>query len=171
MLEELTSITDDTLRTVATQLVECNGKKYLKEDEVAELKKAVLSVTLENVRVADKISTYYDVLNKVEQHLRKNEEMVTQQEEVLHFKALVESNMVRGKKDAALMKMEKYKAVLNSLKDLNTDEDAEIQVEVSTNDTHRFKCPLSTLDFVEPMRNSNCNHVYSKEHILQHIKV
>ncbi len=171
MLEELTSTTDDTLRSVATRLVECNGKKYLKEDEAAELKEAVLSVALENVRVADKISTYYDALKKSEQHLRANEEMVTQQEEVLDFKALVKSNMVRGKKNAALMKMEKYKAALNSLNDLNTDEDAEIQVEISTNGTNRFKCPLSTLDLVEPMRNSNCNHVYSKEHILQHIKV
>ncbi len=171
MLKELTSTTDDALRAVVTRLVECNDKKYLKEDEVAELKEAVLSIALENVRVEDKMLTYYGALNKVEHQLRTNEEMVTLREEALHFSALVESNMVRGKKDAELMKMEKYKAVLNNFKDLNTDEDAEIQVEVNTNDTHRFKCPLSTLTFVEPMRNSHCKHVYSKEHILQHIKV
>ncbi len=167
----MTSNADDTLRTIAKQLVECNTKKYLKEDEVTELKEAVLGIALEHVRVEDKISTYYSALKKVEQDLRTNEEMVNQREEVLHFKELVESKMVRGKKDAALMKMEKYKAVLKNLKDLNNDEDGEIQVEVNTNDTHRFKCPLSTLTLVEPMRNSNCDHVYSKEHILQHIKV
>ncbi len=170
-MKELTSTTDDALRAVVARLVECNDKKYLNEDEVSELKQGILSMALENIRVEDKMTAHYGALNKVEQQLRTSEEMVTMREEALDFSELVESNTPRCKKDAQLKKMEKYKAVLNSLKDLNTDENAEIQVEVNTNDPRRFKCPLSTLTLVEPARNSLCNHVYSKEHILQHIKV
>lgn len=59
---------------------------------------------------------------------------------------------------------------LGEISEVQKDDELEV-VQNESSSTNNLKCPISGALLEEPVRNKYCKHVYSKKHIMQHIRL
>jgi hypothetical protein len=176
---------EETLRMLANQddaiVTDAQVQEFLQEQR-GRLKQ----LAKENVQDERTVDSFLAALSTLQEQIQTGAGAAAATEDEDHiedYTSIIQKLMQQNQaeRQSTMLPMEQetyYREVCNEMGETmasannNNDDDDEIQVmRPSGSQANSLKCPLTSMLLEEPVKSKNCGHTYSKQAILNHLRV